>query len=43
MDGEEGVDDAVEKEVSARVRAAGGRCPCKEYRTVDDGNREGSI
>jgi hypothetical protein len=39
MDGPDGVAIDVEKAVNVRVRAAGGRCPCREYRVADDGSK----
>jgi hypothetical protein len=39
--GEEGVQRAEEKLERARVRAAGGRCPCNEYSVDDFGRSDG--
>jgi hypothetical protein len=40
MDGLDGVAIDVEKAVNVRVRAAGGRWPCREYRVAEGGRRE---
>jgi len=43
MEGDNGVAVELEKAARVRVRAAGGRWPCKEWKVVESGRINGRI